>query len=65
VFKQHTGRQKIRERMLADVPYYNYKYPNILNQVFSKAQIRLCEAYRADYILATAVKISKSFIYWE
>lgn len=51
--------------MLADVPYYNYKYPNILNQVFSKAQIRLCEAYRADYILATAVKISKSFIYWE
>ena len=49
--------------MLADVSYYNYKNPKLFNQVFSKAQIRLCEAYRADYILATAVKISKSVIY--
>ena len=41
--------------MLADAPYYYYYYyyyknPKFLNQVFLKAQIRLCEAYRADYI---------------
>jgi hypothetical protein len=44
------GRQKIRESMLADVPYYNYKNPKFLNQVVCKAQIRFCEAYRVDYI---------------
>jgi hypothetical protein len=39
--------------MLADVPYYTRNYKKKiknLNQVFCKAQIKLCDAYRADYI---------------
>lgn len=35
--------------MLADLPHYNHKNPKFLNQMFCKAQVRLCEAYRAGY----------------
>lgn len=50
--------------MLADVPYYNYKNPKCLNQVVCKAQIRLCEAYRAGYVSHNGEN-SESVICWK